>query len=47
MLGGTITKDSLAVLNLPFTVQNVTYNRPVMVAVLFAFTSTILVIRLQ
>jgi len=34
VLGGTITKDSLAVLNLPFSIQNVTYNRPAMVAVL-------------
>ena len=33
-LGGTITKDSLAVLNLPFSIQNTTYNRPVLVAVL-------------
>lgn len=33
-LGVPVTKDSLAVLNLPFSIQNTTYNRPVFVAVL-------------
>jgi hypothetical protein len=34
VLGGIITKDSLAVINLPFSVQNATYNRPVLLAIL-------------
>jgi hypothetical protein len=34
VLGGIITKDSLAVINLPFSAQNATYNRPVLLAIL-------------
>ncbi len=34
VLGGIVTKDSLAVVNLPFSVQNATYNRPVLLAIL-------------
>jgi hypothetical protein len=38
VLGGVITKDSLAVVNLPFSIQNTTYNRPVLVAMLLRNT---------